>query len=158
VAVELAVLEACRQEAASKPVSATVSVITETSVARLLEKSPSLQALRIESCGYVCEKATPQNGLPPPSDTRLEIRGSAVLSGAGVDVLKSTLAWEPVTQDRIPAGLQAMLPPGNTLVSKTLNEAFTKNPTDAHGFVVLADGGRQMAICFLARDLDHPTE
>ena len=134
------------------------AVVKKTSVPDLLAGLPNLKPLDIESCMYTVEKRTARSMVPSPSDVRLEVKGSAVLSEAGSRTLRSGFKWKAVSRDTVPPSLLAIVPLGNVQVSEKLNETFADNPTLAHGFVVALPDDTWKRIYLLATDLDHPIE
>lgn len=149
--VTVAVLNGCGGAEVKTPMA------KNTSVSELLTKLPNLKPHDIRSCSYTVEKSSPAaTSVPSPSDVRVELKGSVVLSEDGAKTLKSTFDWKPVRRDDIPASLSAVLPPGDVLVSQTLNESFEDNPTFRHGFVATIAKDSWSKVHFLATDLDHP--
>ena len=128
----------------------------DTSVSDLLAKLPNLKPLDIGSCSYTVEKSSVKSMVPSPSDVRVELSGSAALSEAGSQALKSGFEWKPLSRDAVPPGLLTLVPPGDLVVSAKLNETFANNPTYAHGFVVVVADDNWMRVYLLATDMDHP--
>lgn len=143
-------VEGCGQGQSRKPTAG------ETSVPKLLEKLPNLKPLNVQSCIFAVETSTSRSAVPSPSDTRVEINGSALLSESGSRALKSGFQWKPVSRDRIPSSLAATVPSGELLVSEDLNDTFSSNPTCAHGYVVVLKNSNFDRVYFLASDKDHP--
>ena len=150
--VAVPVFNACSRSGTNAP------VVKNTSVSDLLAKLPNLKPLHIQSCSYTVEASSARTLLPSPSDLRVEIKGSAVLSEAGSRALRSGFEWKPASRDIVPPSLLAIVPPGNVLVSQNLHETFANNPRYPHGFVVALAEGAWSRVYFLATDLDHPIE
>lgn len=149
--VTVAVLGGCGRSKVKTPMA------KNTSVSDLLTKLPNLKPHEITSCSYTVEKSSPVAArVPSPSDVRMELKGSAVLSENGAKTLKSTFNWKPMRRDDIPASLLVVLPPGDVLVSQKLNESFEDNPTYRHGFAATITKDGCSRVYFLATDLDHP--
>lgn len=79
-----------------------------------------------------------------------------MLSDGGFQKLKTSFEWRPVPRNTVPSDLLKVVPEGNILASDRFNETFNSNPTYAHGFVVVIEGGNWECIYFLANDIDHP--
>lgn len=126
------------------------------SVPDLLGKLPNLKLYDIKSCSYIIEKSSTTAWVPSPSDLRVELKGSVVLSVDGAKMIKSQFSWQPISRTDIPGSLSEILPAGDVLVSQKLNESFTDNPTYRHGFVVTFAKDDWSQIYLLATDLDHP--
>lgn len=151
--VTVAVLDGCGGSEVKVPVAKNASV------SELLTKLPNLKPHDIKSCSYTVEKSSPAaTWVPSPSDVRMELKGSAVLSEDGAKTLKSTFDWKPARREDIPASLLAGLPAGDVLVSQKLNESFEDNPTYRHGFVATITKDGWSRVYFLATDLDHPIQ
>jgi hypothetical protein len=152
--VTIAVLNGCGGSGIKVPAA------KNTSLSELLTKLPNMKPHGIESCSYTVEKNSPgaPGGVPSPSDVRMELAGTVLLTADGAETLKSTFDWKPVRREDIPASLLAHMPAGDVLVSQKLNESFENNPTYRHGFVatIMKDGWSR--VYFLATDLDHPIQ
>lgn len=148
----LAVLSGCSNGSSSTTKPAAPS----SSVPDLLAKLANLKQYSVESCEHTTEKSTSSGGLPSPSDIRLELKGSAVLSDEGSKALMSAYAWKPVKRDDVPRALVAILPPGNVLASDEFNESFGQNTTYVHGAAAIIEGDTARRVYFVASDIDHP--
>jgi hypothetical protein len=127
-----------------------------TSVPTLLTHLSNLAVYNITSCSFVAKRTSQATWIPSPSDTRLELKGLALLSADDAKVLKSTFTWKLVPRGDIPDSLLAMMPPGDVLVSQALNASFSRNRTYCHGFVATLTSDDWSRIYFLATDMDHP--
>lgn len=153
--VTFAVLFGCGRTNVKPPLA------SNTSVPELLTKLPNLKPHNITSCSYTIETSSTAGRLdtvPAPSDTRYELRGSAVLSEDAAKALESAGDWKPARRDEIPGSLSAVLPPGDILVSQKLNESFERNPMYRHGFVATVTKDGWSKVYFLATDMDHPIQ
>ena len=63
------------------------------SVSALLTKLPNLKLLSVESCTFTFETNTGRSAVPSPSDTRVEVVGSAILSTQCMETLRSQFQW-----------------------------------------------------------------
>lgn len=128
-----------------------------TSVEDLLKFLPNLNAIGVTSADYTVTKSSASRGVPSPSDTRIELLGTADLSEDAAKKLQQSFEWVAAHRARIPVKILAILPSGDYLASSKLNDSFSENPTYAHGRVVVVAGnwGR---LYFLASDMDHPIE
>jgi hypothetical protein len=131
-------------------------VASGASVSGLLAKLPNLKPFGMESCKYTIGKSSARSTVPSPSDTRVDLKGSAKLSAEGLTAATSRFEWKLIPRDQVPRSLAAIVPTGELRYSVKLNEMFADNPTFAHGFVVrpASEGARE--IFFLSTDIDHP--
>ena len=134
-------------------------VTKSTSVTELLAKLPNLKTLDIESCSYTIQTSSLPSRLPSPSDIRLELKGSLLLSEEGYTQLRAGFVdWKPVSRDMIPASLLSIVPVGDMQMSESLNESFDPNPRYTHAYVVVLEQDHRQYIYLLATDMDHPIE
>lgn len=150
IAIAASLLTGCDQSPATR------SAQGKTSPLEMQGMLPNLKPVDIVSCNFAVARSSLPSQLSVPSDTRMQVTGSAAVSDAGAWVLKTEPDWNPISRQDIPKSLQAILPSRDIIVSSKLNASFDQNPTYAHGFVVVlvADTGRIMY--FFATDVDHP--
>lgn len=138
--------------------SSTKTPITKSSSVPTLEAAlPNLAVFGLTSCSYTSYKHTSRSIVPSPSDTLVEVVGHVAISQSGAAKLKADFKWEAVRRDQIPAALLAIVPAGQTLLSRKLNRSFDQNATYPNGFLVVI-AGKYHELYFMARDLDHPIE
>ena len=130
--------------------------VSSSSVPDLLERLPNLNPIGIDSCSYAVEKSTANSLVPSPSDTKLELKGSAKLSEGNSKRIRSRFDWKQIARADIPKSLLDIVPSGDILVSEKLNESFADNPRYAHGFVIMLADESSRTIFFLSTDMDHP--
>lgn len=128
----------------------------DTSVSSLVKNLPNLNRFEVESCSFVVNTETSRSAVPSPSDTRTELQGSAVLSEAAAQNMRSDSSWKPVERSKIPTSLSAIVPSGDLLTSEPFNATFSNNPFFWHGYAVVLRGGNSRQVYFVATDKDHP--
>jgi len=111
--------------------------------------------VEVTNCDFSVTSTRVGRGVPSPSDTLVQLEGTVDLSNDGAVYLQTHFKWDVTRREDIPKSLQTSLPIGDFLVSKELNETFSKNPTYRHGFVVVMKDNWSRTY-FLVNDKDHP--
>ena len=132
--------------------------VSHSSVLDLMTILPNMKAFDVESCDYTVCKSTESSRVPSPSDTKIEVKGTAVLSEESSKRIRSQFDWKIIARTDLPKSILTILPNGDFLGSAKLNETFTDNPTYAHGFVIVLGDSSSRTLYFLATDMDHSIE
>lgn len=124
----------------------------------LVKHLPNLAAMDLQACNYTIDTRTKSGLVPLPFDTRNELRGSAELSEAGWERLKSTGKWKPVSRNAVSSRLLKIVPSGEILASRDFDKSFSANSTYCKGAAVILADGDSRRVFFLATDRYHPVQ